>query len=378
MTENTTEIAMTELEERRIRCLVAFLHPFRIVDGPTSPEWNVTIDQVNTMSWDYAALHEMVGGIDVGLDAPYHLVVCRDGGLVLPPIPSLRDEHKAVEFFNRCLAALLVGGIYCEAIALDGLDFGSILDWKYVRTHGRATSASSTFHFHVRQQRASVLESIALRDPRKLTFKELADASKTGRSVLEQLPEVSGDFLLRGCTGYAHRDWGVALANLWIVAEQMTSQLWEQHILSQAKNGSPIAGRVESLNDNRTWTIGVKHEVLFQRGVLSSSAFAALNKARKARNKLSHSGVHPDEQSARAVLDSVRELFKVLVPNNAIPFLDLDLDKYGLSDPFRRPSKVLIEPEAWMKIKKLPGESELEKLEAEERLSKIRKSDSLI
>jgi len=367
MSENVIQSEPKELARRRVPCLATFLHPFRIIDGPDSPEWNVSIEQINSGTWNYAALHEIVGGIEVGLDAPYHLVVCRDGGLALPPIPALRDERKAVEFFNECLAAILVGGIYCEAIALDGLEFGSILDWKYVRLAGQGSAAPNRFHNLVRLQRASALEAIALEEPRKLKTAELVQASEIGRKILEQLPEVGGEFLLRGTTGYARRDWGVALANLWIVVEQMTSHLWHRNVLSEAKKAVPIAGRMDSLTDNRTWTIGVKHEVLFQRGVLSAVAFAELNQARKARNKLSHSGLHPDNGSARAALKSVNELFSVLFPDVDIPFLRLDLNDHGLSDPFRPRQTGPLDPKYWMEIKKLPGEEELEKIEAKAR-----------
>lgn len=127
MAKNAIENDPEDLTKRRVPCLATFLHPFRIINGPDSPDWNVSIEQINSRTWNYAALHEIVGGIEVGLDAPYHLVVCRDGGLALPPIPALRDERKAVEFFNQCLAAILVGGVYCEAIALDGLEVCSHL-----------------------------------------------------------------------------------------------------------------------------------------------------------------------------------------------------------------------------------------------------------
>jgi hypothetical protein len=120
---------------RRIPALITYLHPFYLIEGEGIEPWQVTIDDVNRAAWDYVKLHEVVGGLDVGLNAPYHLVLGRDGALALPPIPELREHQRVVEFFNRCLAALLLGGIYCEAITLDNLETGSILDWKYIRVH---------------------------------------------------------------------------------------------------------------------------------------------------------------------------------------------------------------------------------------------------
>jgi hypothetical protein len=322
---------------------------------------------VNSGSWDYAALHEVVGGVEVGLKPPYHLVLCRDGGLALPPIPELRDERKAVEFFNQCLAAILLGGIYCEAIALDGLEFGSIIDWKHVRIQGRGQSAPNRFHNLIRMQRASSLEAIALLNPRMQKVDEIVRASESGRKILDQIPELGGEFLLRGATGFARRDWGVALANLWIVVEQMTSHLWKRCIVDVAREDPRVPGRIDSLDDNRTWTVGVRHEVLFQRNLLSQSAFEHLNSARKARNRLSHSGKHPDEDAARAALNSVMELFPVLIPDLEIPFLALALEDHGLSDPFEPNDPKILDPQYWMEIRKLPGEQELELLEAKAR-----------
>src|SRR4051812_40448979 len=94
---------------RRVAAMVVYLHPFRMVGSTTLSEWAASIEQVNHGDWDYVKLHEIAGGIDVGLPAPYHMLVGRDGALALPPLPQLRSDQQAVEFFNRCLAAFLLG-----------------------------------------------------------------------------------------------------------------------------------------------------------------------------------------------------------------------------------------------------------------------------
>ena len=360
-----------ELSARRIPCLVSFLHPFRLVDGPKSPEWAASIEQINTATWDYTALHETVGGIDVGLEPPYSMIVCRDGGLALPLVPELRGDQAAVEFFNRCLAAILIGGVYCEAISSDGLDFGSILDRKYVRVGTCAPAAANRFHFLIRGQCASAMEAIALEGPRKITIGELVQAAQKGRLVLKNVPSIGGEFLLKGVTGYARRDWGTALANLWIVIEQLTSHLWSEKIISPAQKSRIIRGRIANLRDNRTWTISTRHEMLFQMRTFDAALYECLAEARKARNQLSHDGRHPDEKDATAALVSVKNLLRILLPSLEIPFADMDLEDHTISDPFkpieRRP---LDPPKYWMEIKKLPGEAELEKLEAKARKEK--------
>ncbi len=357
------QIDVDELRKRRVPCVVSFLHPFRIVNDSESPDWCVSLDQVNTATWDYVALHEMVGGIDVGLESPYHMVVCRDGGIALPLIPELRENQAAVEFFNRCLASILLGGVYCEAITSDGLDFGSVLDWKYVRVASCASAAANRFHFLIRGQHASPVEAIALEEPRQISIEELAKAAHKGRLVLENAPGVGGEFLLKGVTSYARRDWGTALANLWIVVEQLTSHLWSERVIGPARQSQVIDGRIDGLKDNRTWTISTRHEMLFQTNVLDAELYASLIVARKSRNQLSHDGRHPSESGATAAISSVKNLLQVLLPGLEIPFVDMDLSDHAISDPFRPIETPLLSPKYWMDIRKLPGETELEKLD---------------
>jgi hypothetical protein len=133
-----------------IPALVAFLHPFTIVLEDDEEEWETNIEEINTHSYDYVRLHRITGGIDVGLPAPYHMLVGYDGALALPPIENLLSVSKAVEFFNRRLAELLVGGIYCEAVSPEDLDTASILDWKYIRIHGQTRGFVGQYHLTIR------------------------------------------------------------------------------------------------------------------------------------------------------------------------------------------------------------------------------------
>jgi hypothetical protein len=175
-----TQEVPPEIAKRRVPCLIAYLDPFRIVETDTFAPLQVSIEDVNTLNWDYVKLHEIVGGIDVGLQAPYHLVVARDGALALPPIKELQADHESVEFFNRCLAGFLIGGVYCEAISSDCLDLGSVIDWKYVRSHRTGHAAPNRFHEQIRYRKASALEAILLMDARTVPFSALETAMKTG------------------------------------------------------------------------------------------------------------------------------------------------------------------------------------------------------
>ena len=359
---------------RRVSTMVVYLHPFRLVEAEGQSKWEVTIDDVNKGTWDYIKLHEVAGAIDVGLQSPYNLLVARDGALALPPIPELRTDQKAVEFFNRCLAAFLLGGVYCESVSLDNLEFGSIIDWKFVRVDSNAQASANRFHNLARLRMASPIEAIELLNPRVISLSTLEKAIAIGLSVFNAIPNLSGEFLLKGTTGIARRDWGVALSNLWIVVEQITQHLWDREIIAPAQIGNQIDGRRDQLNDTRTWTTAARLELMYQREILPIDALRFLSLARKARNALSHRGDHPDENAAMAGYRGVQGLLQIALPETKLPLYSLDLADHALSDPFKPRESKQINPEYWLPIPKLPGEEELEREEAKTRPSRKPKS----
>lgn len=353
---------------RRVSAVISYLHPFRIVHKDHSTKWDVTIEQINNRTWDYVKLHEIVGAIDVGLMAPYHLVVGADGALALPPVPELRSVTKAVEFFNRCLAAFVVGGIYCEAVTLDSVEIGSILDWRYIRASGSSTSFVGQFHNTVRTKTASVLHAIYLLRPRILHFEDLNRAAQHGFAVLSRVPEIRPEFLLKGISGIARRDWGSALSNLWIVIEQITWHLWRKYVLQSVEAEKPIPGRQDQLKDNRSWTVAMKHELLHRIGKISTETLAALALARRSRNDLLHQGTHPNEESSMAAFSAMRGLMLVVVEMQDLPIFGINLADHMLSDPFQPvPITSTASFDYWMPIPKLPGEEDIERAETESR-----------
>jgi hypothetical protein len=357
------ELEEEQILRRRVPTAIAYLSPFRIISSSSTDTWSASIDQINTGSWDYVGLHEMIGGIDVGLPDPYHMVISRDGALALPVIPPLKSDQAIIAFFNECLAAFLLGGIYWEAIPSDGLDFGCIIDWKYLRANGLGHAASNQFHLHVRHRSASPIEAIHLLQPRTLALDDMLMASKLGRRVLDGVQQLRGEYLLQGVTGLARRNWGVALANLWIVVEQIASHLWEREIIASTQVTDPSSSRRDQLLDTRTWTISARIEVLFQKGVIGGELVDQLTRARKARNALAHSGTHPGEADATYAYHGVCGLLKTALNEESIPLFDLNLSDHSLSDPFAPPTADL-QPTYWMEIPKLPGEEELERAEA--------------
>lgn len=213
-------------------------------------------------------------------------------------------------------------------------------------------------------KQASSLEAIALFKPRIIHLENLQNSMNAGRQILEAAPEVSGEFLLKGVTGIARRDWGTALANLWIIVEQLTSALWMKRIVANAKLDEIVTGRTQQLSDPRTWTTAARHELLHQVGILPIGTLSKLSASRKSRNDLVHNGKHPKAGETIELYQAVLELFGITVPDQSIPLAKIDLSDHFLTDPFAYKKNSKIEPSYWMEIPKLPGESELEKLEA--------------
>jgi hypothetical protein len=353
---------------RRIPALVSYLHPFRIV-ADDGQEWKITIEEVNSKGWDYIKLHEIVGGLDVGMTAPYHMIVCFDGALGLPPIPALRSVPKAVEFFNRCLGAILLGGIYCEAVTLDNVETGAILDWKYLRASGTGSSFVNQFHTTIRLRMAPPLHAINLLEPSRLSFSRLQLAAKDGFRVLSAVPSLTPEFLLKGVTAMARQDWTSAVSNLWVIVEQLTAHLWSREILLAPGNAeASIPGRQGQLKDTRTWTAANRQEMLYQKGMLTVGTLQALYVARKSRNELVHQGKHADLNAAECAYSSVKGLLAAATSQMSIPLFSLNLADHALSDPFRPHPAEKVDVRYWMEFPKLPNEAEIDR----EELSKKR------
>ena len=134
---------------------------------------------------------------------------------------------------------------------------------------------------------------------------------------------------------------------------------------SSSGSASPaVPGRVDQLSDTRTWTIAARHELLHQTGTIPVDVLSPLSTARRARNALAHTGRHPSESDATSAYESALALLQFANAGTAIPLAGLDLADHTISDPFSPPEPMVLQPTHWMSIPKLPGEAELEKLEA--------------
>lgn len=171
------------------------------------------------------------------------------------------------------------------------------------------------------------VERAILFQPKHISFSKFQNSLSIGKSVRDSLVNLTPEFLLRGVTEISYKNWSLALSNLWITIEQLTDHLWKKHFLvNESYNPKqPILGRTKSLlEDNRTWSVSVKQEILFQSKIIDQSVFGTLYPARQSRNRLVHDGKSVDKKTALNAFVAVKELLSVCMENSQLPLRDVD------------------------------------------------------
>lgn len=207
------------------------------------------------------------------------------------------------------LGTILLGGIYFESVQPPDIDQAILYDTGYYRPLGQAKGFPSQLRYGLQARIASPPHSIVLHNPIHIFAKDIHAAYKNGVEIRSRFEPLSVEFLLQGISSFVAHDWAGSLSHLWISLEQVVSCLWKEQVIAGGMQPKfPIENRKEFLQDYRTWVTSVRLEVLFQRGILSESAYRHLNIGRKARNELAHKGVTPTRQSAEAVMDGLFEV----------------------------------------------------------------------
>ena len=144
--------------------IIANPKPFRLILRDERDIWECSTEQVNRSTYNYVKLHRATRFIDVNLKRPFTLGLGYDGSLILPLIEDYANPNKALDEFNRVIAACFIGGLYIEAVSPSDLSFGHIANCGYYRHEhplgitpnftvlsvSRALEASSPLSFIVR------------------------------------------------------------------------------------------------------------------------------------------------------------------------------------------------------------------------------------
>lgn len=350
------------MEQRvRVPVVFGFGKPFRLIlrEGES---WEPTIDQINELTYDYVKLNRISEFIDIGI-APFSLGVCVDGALVLPALEEYRDHDVALRAFNRFLCACTLGGVFSEAIVPDDIAAGDLTEEAYTKIMTVSKGQECSFHRAVRTKHTGPLQSIALLTPDKVDVATLKQAYNLGQHRLSLLGNVTPETFLHGVTFFVNWQWSEALIHLWTTVEQVVQVIWEAHIISDSGvPGISAKRRKDFLDDHRSWPISVKLETLFRQELLSSSVYAALDKARSARNAFAHKGVLPSKDDAQTALTGLLGLasWKIATektPDDLIAIEQMILKRSDRRNPWKEEGKTIDNVKHWIALPPIPGDS---------------------
>lgn len=294
------------------RAWVTCMIPFQVIRPDSLPQYSVSLEQINTNQYDHGVLSQVVASLPEPRLEQLPLLVSFDGGLALPVIAPYDCVENAISRFNRVLCALLLGGIEVEAIDSRHVVLGALYENTHVWPVNDGLSLDAHLHAMLRTRVASSFDTIVLNKPKNVLVSEFRMAYERGNAVLENIPNLTPTFLLKGHTELKYRNWNDALASLWIVVEQLTDYLWQHKLLEDPKKQiDSLPNRKKSLReDSRTWTLAVRQEILWQVGILSGQTYELLFPSRQARNNLVHEGKTPDREVISGLYEAVIQLME--------------------------------------------------------------------
>lgn len=194
---------------------------------------------------------------------------------------KLAFEEDAAQAFNRVICEFCLCGVVSQPVSPVHISFGLLIEGHALvlvgsggrelyteRSIGPITALRDGTWRLWPLHSASVLENATL----------LTSTDKLA-AISQSVPEfVAGAHAL-----YSQRQMNEALADSWLVCEQLLNHLWLQY-----RGQMTDRSRKKRLGDNRTYSASVKLEVLRTAGVLPDPLYRALHKARAHRNDLMH------------------------------------------------------------------------------------------
>lgn len=331
-------------------CLVTFDHD----------EWNPSINDINLNSYKYEKLCRTTCNFDVGI-APLSMIIGFDGSLILPAIDKCNSSSKALEIYNVFLANVLLGGIFIKAIEPVDISQGFLNGIGYFRIFEAGEGGAAKFHQAAQLKSLNSLDAIRLLNPQKILKSDLEKAFWSGSKYSSALGYSSLSLLIKGITHYSNNLYTEALVCLWTFIEQLIDNIWRLEIVNV---GNAHAGHKSFLQDNRTWTIAAKSEMLYQKNFLDIPTYASLSKIRKVRNDLIHNGTVPSDDAVICLIKLVLEIIS-LIKSRYVNKNELDktfeiVCHANSRDVFAQREKGIStdQIEYWREIPPIPGDKE--------------------
>lgn len=279
---------------------MAYLLPYSVVHRDAASGLNITLDQINTNSYNGNQLSEVVATLPLDNSSGIPALISYDGAIAIPQCEAFPSKADGINKLNEVLCSLLLGGVHVEVVHADTLAIGSLQDGI------RLFAYTPSLHTQLRLKCAAITERLSpLMHPRVLMAMEIQEAYSQGQKVMKAIDNFSPFFLLNGYTAMVYRNNSDALNNLWIVVEQLTDYLWSERYL---KNQAAFPQRITKCHEHlkkQLKNIWAKQQLLRLSKIISKECHKALSQARDKRNDLVHEGIVPD-------FKTIEELWKAL------------------------------------------------------------------
>lgn len=286
---------------------MAYLRPYTAVHRDQNSGLNISLDQINTNSYDGNKLAEIITTLPLGTLSGIPALISYDGAIAIPQCRDFPTKADGVSKLNEILCSLLLGGVHAEVLHPDALVIGTLQD------EVRLFAFTSSLHTQLRLNWAAISDRLQpLGSPRVLMVTEIQAAYSQGQQVVNAIHNLSPFFLLNGYTAMGYRNNSDALNNLWIAVEQITEHLWAEFYI---KNKSSLPARVLSCHTQLKKRPGLdkissKHKLLRLSKIFSKECQKTLSLAREKRNDLAHKGVVPDLQIVEMLWKSLSDLLE--------------------------------------------------------------------
>jgi len=287
---------------------MAHLRPYTTVYRDKSSGLNITLDQINTNSYDGSKLAEVVATLPLRNASEIPALISFDGGIAIPQCGDFPSKADGVSKLNEVLCSLLLGGIHAEVLHSEDLVIGNL----HEKTSLFAFTPS--LHSYLRLNSAALTDRLApLMYPRVLMVEDMHKAFHQGQQVVQAIGNFSPIFLLNGYTEMVYRNSSDALNNLWISVEQLTECLWIERYM---KNRNTFPSRVAKCHATVKKAISndqikAKLRQLRLAKIISRDCHKVLEQARSKRNDLAHRGSVPDTLIVELLWSALPELIEV-------------------------------------------------------------------
>lgn len=283
------------------------LRPYTAVHRDVSSGLNITIDQINTNSYDGERLADVVAALPLSNASGIPALVSYDGSIAIPQCGDFPTKAAGVIKLNEILCCLLLGGIHAEVLHSEDLVVGALYDKR------RLFEYTPSLHSYLRHGWAALTERLQpLMHPRVLIVSDIISAYDQGQQVVQAISNFSALFLISGYTAMVYRNNSDALNNLWITVEQLTAYLWIERYEKNELNFPARVARCHSKvrNSIRGDQIWAKQRQLRLAKIISKECHKALNEVRIKRNDLVHQGIVPDSQLIALLWSALPELIE--------------------------------------------------------------------